>query len=397
MTEALVLRWVIVALSAILLAGCGKQVEDPPAIEGSLAPHLIADRSGAVTMTWLEPAGTTHTLKMSHLEGSRWSAPATIAADRAFFANWADIPKVLSHGEVLYAHWLEELGEQTYAYGIRLVSRHNGGEWSSPQWLHDDESPTEHGFVSYGKDDEGAWAFWLDGRAMVDEEGAMQLRATRLAPDPPDPPDPRDPPDPTAAESSSDVLDARVCECCATDAAATDEGVIVAYRDRSDDEVRDIRVIRREGGSWSSPTLVAQDGWTIAGCPVNGPAIAASGSLVAVAWFTAADNDAQVKAALSNDGGRTFAPPLLIDDNRPVGRVDLAIDSAGLVRVLWMAEGGKIELQSLAADGTLGESTHVARATSQRASGFPRLVATEDRLLVVWRELKRLRARAYAL
>ena len=35
-------------------------------------------------------------------------------------------------------------------------------------------------------------------------------------------------------------IDARVCDCCQTDAAMTSEGAVLIYRDRSDDEIRDL-------------------------------------------------------------------------------------------------------------------------------------------------------------
>lgn len=63
------------------------------------------------------------------------------------------------------------------------------------------------------------------------------------------------------------------------------------------EEIRDISVIRLKDGKWSQPRWVAQDGWRINGCPVNGPAVAASDRHVAVAWFTGAANTQQVKLA----------------------------------------------------------------------------------------------------
>ena len=41
----------------------------------------------------------------------------------------------------------------------------------------------------------------------------------------------------------------------------------------------------------TATTAVYNDGWKIAACPVNGPAVAANGKRVALAWFTA-PNDA---------------------------------------------------------------------------------------------------------
>ena len=69
-------------------------------------------------------------------------------------------------------------------------------------------------------------------------------------------------------------------------------------------------------GAWQASRAVADDGWVIEGCPVNGPAIAADGADVAVAWFTGADDRARVQVAWSGDAGAEFASPVLIDGER---------------------------------------------------------------------------------
>ena len=139
---------------------------------------------------------------------------------------------------------------------------------------------------------------WLDGRA-----AAMSLVHTTL--------------DAEGRLGPETALDARVCDCCQTDAAVADGATVVVYRDRSDTEVRDMSVVRFAGGRWSEPRPVAHDGWEIDGCPVNGPAIAAAGRRVAVAWFTAANDKSQVKVAFSSDSGETFGAPIAVDDGRP--------------------------------------------------------------------------------
>ncbi len=63
----------------------------------------------------------------------------------------------------------------------------------------------------------------------------------------------------------------------------TARGPVVAYRDRSVDEVRDIAVVRRVNGTWTTPAVVHDDHWQIAACPVNGPALASRGDTVVIA------------------------------------------------------------------------------------------------------------------
>jgi hypothetical protein len=153
-------------------------------------------------------------------------------------------------------------------------------------------------------------AIWLDGRNAPEEgEGDMALMHTTIAAD--------------GALGTEAVLDKRVCECCQTSATATSDGLLVVYRDRSEDEIRDIALVRYANGSWSQPEPVNKDNWQIDACPVNGPAISSSGQNVAIAWFTGAEEKLRVYTMLSTDSGKTFGKPIQVDDGKPNGRVDV--------------------------------------------------------------------------
>jgi hypothetical protein len=162
----------------------------------------------------------------------------------------------------------------------------------------------------------------------------------------------------------------------------------VAYRDRSETELRDIRVLRRVNGAWSAPVPVHADGWQIEGCPVNGPAIAAQGNQVAVAWFTGAQSRERVSVAFSHDGGARFGAPLAVDEGTPLGRVDLVLDDAGNAMVSWLERGdagsARVLLRRVRPDGTRSAPIEIARTSSARASGFPRMVAVGADVMLAW-------------
>ena len=225
-----------------------------------MAPSLVPSSAGLL-LTWLEPtvAPEGHALYFSKLlENDLWSQPTLIASGPSFFANWADRPGLVESPDgSLYAHWLEKIDSQTYAYGARLTRSTDGGaSWTHLDWIHDDSSATEHGFVSYASNPSNTLdAFWLDGRTTPDG-GAMQLRTARIT---------------TDGAGPSKILDDRVCDCCATNAATTPEGALVVYRDRSLDEVRDITVVRSAEKGWGPPALVYPNGWRIEGCPGQRP------------------------------------------------------------------------------------------------------------------------------
>jgi hypothetical protein len=169
----------------------------------------------------------------------------------------------------------------------------------------------------------------------------------------------------------------------------TADGPVIAYRDRSPEEVRDIFVICFADGAWTAPQRVHDDKWTIAACPVNGPAVDARGRHVAVAWYTSAANRPAVRVAFSPDAGATFGPPITVDDGWPVGRVDVVLDPSGHAVVCWLTKGphrGAIMLRRVSPDGQTGPPMQAARASVARSGGFPKMVAVGRSLLLAWTE-----------
>jgi hypothetical protein len=161
----------------------------------------------------------------------------------------------------------------------------------------------------------------------------------------------------------------------------------VVYRDRSDEEIRDISVVKFKGGKWTVPKRVHNDGWKINGCPVNGPAVAASGKRVAVAWFTGAANQQHVRLAFSNDAGETFGEAIKVDGGQPIGRVDVLLLSDGSAMVCWLEKiegGGEVRARRVAPDGKLGDAVTVAPSGTARSSGFPQMVQSGNRLIFAW-------------
>jgi hypothetical protein len=366
---------------------------DSPAGVGSEEPFLSVDHRGGILLSWLEPRGrNAAALRYARFNGSRWSEARSIATLSDFFVNWADFPSIVSDGRGrLFAHWLQKSGSG-YAYDVRLSSSGDGGKmWSAPILLHRDGKRVEHGFVSLIPLANGVAAAWLDGRNMLEgrEEGEMTLRYAEIRPD--------------GSIGSETMLDSRVCECCTTAMARTAAGPIIAYRDRSADEIRDIAIIRRVNGKWTEPAALHGDGWKIAGCPVNGPQIEARGSQVAVAWFTAANGQPRVNVAFSSNSGKSFAAPIRIDQGIPIGRVELLLLGDGSALVVWMETSGpaaRVLMRRVQPSGKLGALRKLADTTAARSSGFPRAALVGKTAYFVWTEsgpVKRIRLAKIAM
>jgi thiol-disulfide isomerase/thioredoxin len=379
----------LVPAAAIALAACSRSpgdppppaaapvaVIDPPAEPGALAPHLHA-ADATVAAVWLEPTADGHRLQLSRRRDGAWSRPTTVTATPRLVANWADTPAVaIARDGALFVTWAERAGAGPYAYHAMVARSGDGGAtWAALGPLHLDRSATEHGFVSMTADGDGVRAFWLDGRATADG-GPTTLRTAHVA----------------AAVGPDALVDDRVCDCCGTAAATGPDGPVVAYRDRGGDELRDIALARHDSDGWRG-RAVHDDGWRIAGCPVNGPAIAARGPRFAVAWYTYADGTHRVRAALSTDGGASFGAPIAIDEPRgrraPLGRVAIAMTADGDAIVGWMAstrDDARILVRRVAPDGAAGAEVEVGATVAGRDAGFPRLAVTGDQLVVAWTE-----------
>ena len=342
-----------------------------------MTPHLTARHNGALVMTWLEPtAGKRHALKFAAMRDGKWTPPRTIVERDDFFVNWADFPAMTEGSRgVLFVHWLQKSGTATYAYDVVVSNSRDGGRtWAAPRVLHSDKTKTEHGFVSMAAlGSGGVGVVWLDGRNMSGENGPMTLRYARL--------------DGQLNVHNETQLDARVCECCTTAMTMTPNGPLIAYRDRSQTEIRDIAFVRLVKERWSAPALISNDGWKINGCPVNGPQLASRGNLVAAAWFTAPSNVPQVKLAFSRDGGAKFGAPLRIDGGNPVGRTDVLLLPDNSALVTWIEGAGDaaaITMRRASPDGRLSPPMKVAPTSAARGSGFPRTVLIGSTAYVAW-------------
>ncbi len=386
--------YLILLFSAFLMISCSEDLQQPTfqfvssdtAEVGSRFPNLYVDNTGMITMSWtLQIDEGMYALQYANYRNGRWTEPTTVHVGTDFFVNWADFPSAVSwDGQLVAAHRLKKIEGGTYAYNVNvLFPKEESRRWTEPITPHTDNTPTEHGFVSMEPlNDDKVLAIWLDGRHTEhrghDEYGdpsqSMTLRSAEVSKD--------------GTVSRSLEIDAMVCDCCQTDLIRTDDGAIAVYRGRTEDEIRDIYVVRYdlEFGSWSEPATIYDDGWKIAGCPVNGPRIEAGGDIVAVSWFTQADGENSVKVSISEDGGVTFREPVVISNERIIGRTDVLVRDNGDVYVSWMESRngvGDIMLQRIGEESS-AMPIRLGITSSSRRSGMPRMAKTDDAILFAW-------------
>ncbi|WP_421774681.1 hypothetical protein [Gracilimonas sp.] len=380
----------LILLSVFLLVnGCSEtadiQLQEIPSVAGnnSSLPSLYTDNTGIVFMSWVEERDNIADLNYATFKNNTWSEPSVISADSTWFLNWADYPSIIGHnGQPMAAHWLNKKPGGTYAYDINISAYTN--EWSDKTIPHQDETATEHGFLSMlPASDSTFMAVWLDGRKTAgrdhheyaDLSKAMTLRGAII--------------DRNGLVLEKFLIDDAVCDCCNTSLAKTENGFIVTYRNRTEDEIRDIYSSVFRDGSWSEPKPVHNDNWEIAACPVNGPAVEVQNGVVATSWFTGANGENKLQLGISNDHGNNFDKVISVDNQNAVGRTDLVI-TADKIWVSWLssADGaGQLNLASYSLAGEPLNQYSIPNISGKRSTGFPQITKSEYGILIAFTDV----------
>ena len=347
-----------------------------PAAAGALGASLATGSDGRAWLSWLERGpGAETALRFSVFDATAksWAPTRTVARGADWFVNWADFPALApgpdGHATAVWfvnnpstpgaavAHDHDGPGY----HAMISQSADAGKTWSAPLPLTRESTSVE--FVSLATLADGrVLAAWLDGRAKHGGGKTQQLYARVLG-----------------STDADTLVDPSVCDCCSTTLTAfLDGSALLAYRGRTNEEVRDIRVARFRRGGWDEPRALNHDDWRIAGCPVNGPQIASDGGRVAAAWFTASDNDPRVLISFSPDAGARFLMPLRLDTAKPAGRVDTLLLRDGAMLASWVSADGAIEMRRVSPDFALGESLQLSRPEPGRMKSVTRMALVRD-------------------
>lgn len=338
-----------------------------PAGPGAMGSSLVTSSEGTVWLSWLEPQGTReHAMKVARFDAAqrKWSEARRVAHGANWFVNWADFPVLAAQGDRLTAVWfVNGEGGDDHAYAARFsVSTDAGKTWTAPAPVTRESGTVE--FVALQPLHDGRLlAAWLDGRNRKGHDGKQALFARVIG-----------------GTAQDTLVDESVCDCCQLSFVATKTGALLAYRGRTKDEVRDMRVAEFTGAGWQAPRTLHDDGWKIAACPVNGPQLSTANDQVAAIWFTAADGQGRVWAAERAPMATTFGAPARLDLGKPQGRVDALSLADGRTLFTWLEAAandkqGGIYLRAREAGGALSEPVLLGATTTARASGFPRITS----------------------
>jgi hypothetical protein len=380
-------RWNrIVTLLVILVLFCSAcerrqatlivQQLTPPSLTGR-APKLTIDKNENVVFSWLEKTSdSAGQLRFAVQQNNSWTTPAKVTQGPLSTEEFASAFVLSPSAQQFVAFWTE-IKDHNHAswteLGYLSRSTDNGKTWSQPVPLATDFSKTEHSYLSGSVLDSGTVGVtWLDGRDTANNPaGHYHLMAAMLYPD--------------GHYSGEKLLDDNVCTCCPTAAISLSDKMLIAYRDRTQDEIRDISTMQlSENLSMDGPYPIHHDGWQINACPTNGPTLGARNANVTAAWFTGAEGP-HLFVASSKDGGKHFSPPEQVSTtDSTVGHPSIAVLPDGSSILAWI-ESGNPESRLLALqvrnDGHLGPVVEIAHGSH---FGYPAMRAQGNSALLAW-------------
>ena len=322
---------------------------------------------------------STDVLYVSEYLDKKFASPIEVTRGKDWFVNWADFPVMGSFNKSgKYAiSWLQKSNLGTYDYDIHIaISDEKLHNWDTQFVLHKDSIAAEHGFLNLASYGEHIAASWLDGRNTKLPDGNYGNMALRHA----------------VFNEHGEVLesiqlDDRVCDCCQIDMAIDNQDKYIAFRDRSKLEYRDNKLKIFKNNNWSDNINLDKEHWKIAGCPVNGPAIALGSSTLATLSFTNIEDDPSVWLKIAAKDDLQEINRIKINENYTIGRVDIVNLHGDLYATSWIEQAVDIYQVHIA---TYDSNTRKLQSIAQvpidysRKSGVPRMVLFENKLFLVF-------------
>lgn len=293
---------------------------------------------------------------------------------------WRGDPPTIAIGsdKAVYVGWTRKYDDEK-AKGNDLVlsvSRDGGASFAEPIKVNDDNKPASHGMHSLAVDkDNRVYMSWLDERnvavkphvmasmpAMHHEEKEPNSEVFYAVSG-----------DGGKTFSANKMIAKEACPCCKTSMLAATGAVYASWRQVLPGDFRHVAVARTTdaGATFSAGVIVGEDNWQINACPVSGAALSGDAEKINVVWYTAGTaGKAGVYSATSTDGGRSFAPRILIDpEATSVTPVLPGSESGGTFLVYSLAVGNIVVAESQQIGGyavrrTIEQSTLPAAAIS---------------------------------
>lgn len=277
---------------------------------------------------------------------------------------------------------------------IKVARSRDGGQtFTAGRPLQSPGAPGDRGWHALAVDARGtAHAIWLDHRGMAgggakpmdhkgEHDGVAMAQRSGLyySAD-------------TGGVPGERELFKGVCYCCKSALATGPDGTLyAAWRHVFEGNYRDMGFTSsRDGGKTFSPLVrVNQDGWSINGCPDDGPAMAVDArGTVHLVWPTVSGGtEGALHYATSRDG-KTFTAPVRVPTlgGPKPSHPQIAIDGAGRVVIAWDELRNGVRNAALTRMNTAhgGTGFEAVRTLDAGASMYPVMTAVPNGLVVAW-------------
>lgn len=342
--------------------------EDTDAAE----PAIAAARDGSLLVVWVEHRKDGQGdvfLRKTNSAGAQPNVPIRINPDVGRATAWRGDPPTISVAPdgTIYVAWTSRAADKGHENNLYLSTSRNGAAtFEAPVKINDDQKPAVHGMHSMTIDSQGRIHFaWLDERNLRPSAPTEKHRGEAHA-----------------MESNREVFTAysedggrtisrnqliarEACPCCKTAVTTSPDGkVYVGWRQVLKGDLRHIAVASSadNGRTFSSPVIVSDDKWVIAGCPVSGPSLSArKDGALRVLWYTEGESGTRgLYTAQSTDGGRTFSPRQLVAGGPVFGNPVLVPDSRLDIDVaIWQAGDNGLVRAEITQDGNVQANSTV--------------------------------------
>ena len=400
-----VLLVMLAATSVILAQGAGPGAVVTLAVAGrSNSAPWIAAHGRDVAVTWAPASGGKSDVfvAMSTDAGATFTAPVQVNMVPGEGRVGGEIPpRVALRGragttpEVVVAWNAKDHGTE-----IKIARSGDGGRtFGAPSSLQSPGAAGDRGWHSLTVDDQGvAHVLWLDHRGLsgpktehthgaardeIDGVAMAQKSSLYYASF-------------GASVSTERAVTSGVCYCCKSAIVALPGGTLVsAWRHVYAGNMRDMAfTMSRDGGaSFAPPARVSADGWSINGCPDDGPALAAGpDERVHIVWPTVIPGTEPVGALFYSTLGAsgTFAPRTCIPTlgSPKPSHPQVVVDGSGRMVVAWDESLGGVRTAAYsvaerAADGAVRFGP-AARFAAEGPTLYPVMAGLADGVVAAW-------------
>ena len=360
----------VIGLVFVLAIGSGHAASPDTAVLAvagrSNANPSIAAAGAFVAVTWAATGerGTDIYLAASADAGRTFGRPALVSGPAGANVSGEQPPRVVLSPRTGRAPDVVVVWTSKASSGTRLLSARSddgGRRFSAPVPLPGSDAPGNRGWESVAVTrGGGVVAAWLDHRetAAHGARHGTQDGAARAQLS-------KLFFGPVGGGGAGQALTSGVCYCCKTTLATDADGrVYVAWRHVYPGNVRDIAfTMSNDGGkTFAAPIRVSDDRWVLDGCPENGPALAVDASRrVHVVWPTlvppanrSGEPTMELFHAMSSDG-RRFTARQRIPSGGVARHPQMALGSRGDLVIVWDEPAGGRRRIAMAR-GTIGES-----------------------------------------